>query len=44
MGLRFQIVKWLSFHDLKDSYCYPECLKTEIFHLPSERILRIEKE
>ena len=34
---------WLNFEDLKDTYFYPEFIKTEIHHLPDNLEIRIDK-
>ena len=34
---------WLNFEDLKETYFYPEFIKTEIHHLPDSLEIRIDK-
>ena len=36
--------EWLDFKRLKDEYFYPLFIKKEIFNLPQEFTLRVEKE
>ncbi|MBQ0064797.1 MAG: NUDIX domain-containing protein [Firmicutes bacterium] len=43
-GKRTHNFTWMEFEQLKDEYFYPLFLKNEIFNLPEQFTLRIEKE
>ncbi len=43
-GRHTHTFEWLRFERLKEEYFYPVFLKTEIFHLPENLVLRTENE